>query len=119
MLALIAKLYEIESKAKCITTSEREALRKEKSLPVLDKLEAYLRELKATTLPKHPLMKALNYALSQWEEIRRYTENGAFEIGNNPIERDIRPIAIGRKNFLFAGLHEGAKRAAMFYGDLL
>ena len=115
VLELIAKLYRIETQAKDFEAFAREALRKEKSVPLLERLEKYLLELKATTLPKHALMKALNYALSQWGEIKRYTENGIFEIDNNPIERDIRPIALGRKNFLFAGSHDGAKRAAMLY----
>jgi len=115
VLQLIAELYEIEKRIKHASVSERKVTREKKSAPLLEELKTYLLELKQTTLPKHALMKALDYALSQWEEIARYTQNGIFDIDNNAMERDIRPIAIGRKNYLFAGSHDGAKRAAMLY----
>jgi len=115
VLQFISELYEIEKRIKNASISERKAMRENKSVPLLDKLKTYLLELKRTTLPKHALMKAIDYALSQWEEIARYTQNAIFDIDNNAMERDIRPIALGRKNYLFAGSHEGAKRAAMLY----
>lgn len=115
VLEMIAGLYRIETKAKDLSFLDRENLRRKESIPILEKVHEYLKQLDASTLPKHALKQAINYALSQWKEIVRYTEDGMFEIDNNAMERDIRPIAIGRKNYLFAGSHEGAKRAAMLY----
>jgi len=66
-------------------------------------------------LPKSPIGVAIGYNIRQWESLRAYLFDGAIEINNNQIENSIRPLAIGRKNYLFAGSHEGAKRAAMFY----
>ncbi len=60
-------------------------------------------------------MNAIQYALSQWDEIGRFLQDGAFEIDTNDMGRDIRPIVIGRNNWLFAGSHDGAERAAMLY----
>ena len=69
-------------------------------------------------MPRHNLQKNLSYALKQKTEMFRYLDDGRYNIDNNPIERQIRPIALGRKNYLFAGSHEGAKRAAIFYSLL-
>lgn len=115
VLKLIAELYKVERAAKKLSDEERAALRQKKSLPVLEKLKAMLETLRDITLPQHPLVKAINYALAQWEELTIYTTKGFLDIDNNPIERQIRPVALGRKNYLFAGSHDGAKRAAIFY----
>ena len=115
VLEMIAGLYKIETKAKSSSFEERKSMRQKESVPLLEKLHEYLKQLEANTLPKHALQQPVKYALSQWMEIARYVDDGMFEIDNNAMERDIRPIAIGRKNFLFAGSHEGAKRAAMLY----
>jgi len=115
-LKLIAKLYAVEKKIKKISENEDRARKRQKeSLPVLEKIKEYLEALRNRTLPQHPLSKAINYALAQWEELVIYTTEGYLDIDNNPIERQIRPVAIGRKNYLFAGSHDGAKRAAIFY----
>ncbi len=62
--------------------------------------------------------KAIGYALGQWSRLVQYTEQGFLEIDNNWIENEIRPLALGRKNYLFAGSHEGARRAAIIYSLL-
>lgn len=93
----------------------QERLRKQHSKPDLEKLKTYLDELAIITLPQSSLMKAIQYALVQWEAIERIFDSGLFELDNNAIERQIRPIAIGRKSYLFAGSHDGARSAAMFY----
>ena len=62
-----------------------------------------------------PLAQAIHYALVRWEALTRYIDEGGLEIENNPIEREIRPIALGRKNYLFAGSDAGGERAAMLY----
>ena len=62
------------------------------------------------------MAKAIHYALARWEALVRYVDDGRIEIDNNAIEREIRPIALGRKNYLFAGSDAGGERAAMMYG---
>jgi len=62
------------------------------------------------------LAKAIHYALVRWESLVRFVDDGRIEIDNNPIERQIRPIAVGRKNYLFAGSDAGGDRAALMYG---
>jgi transposase len=115
ILTLIAELYKLEKSMVGLDPPERLAERAKHSKPVLKKLEVYLRQLKDRTLPKAPLMEAINYALNQWAEIERIFDDGRFHLDNNMIEREMRPIAVGRKNYLFAGSHEGAKRAAIIY----
>ena len=66
-------------------------------------------------LPKEPIGEAFKYVLERWDKLCRYTDHGDVEIDNNLVENSIRPIALGRKNYLFAGSEEGAKRGAMFY----
>jgi hypothetical protein len=115
VLNQIAALYKVERAAKKLSDDKRVALRAKRSVPTIEKLHAYLQALRERTLPQHPLAKALNYALAQWNELTVYTTRGDLDIDNNPIERQIRPIALGRKNYLFAGSHDGARRAAIFY----
>ena len=111
----IRELYRVEEEAKKLSHEERFELRQQKSAERFEKLHKYLLKLQASTLPESPLRKALNYAISEWEPMSRYMKNGAIDIDNNSIERQIRPVAIGRKNYLFAGSHEGAERAAILY----
>jgi hypothetical protein len=68
--------------------------------------------------PKSPIGKALEYSLKRWKELTLFTTDGQLEIDNNRIENEIRPIALGRKNYLFAGSHESAQRIAMIYSLL-
>lgn len=63
-------------------------------------------------LPKSTIGKALAYSIEWWDKLSRYTEDGMINIDTNPVENSIRPVAIGRKNYLFAGSHEAAKRSA-------
>ena len=81
----------------------------------MDDLMDYLHTLQGRTLPQSELAKALRYALDQETEIQRILTKGTYELDNNAIEREMRPIAVGRKNYLFAGSHDGARRAAIFY----
>ena len=115
ILQIIAELYRLENNWKGLSPPERKLQREKKSKPVLKKLVEYLRALQLRTLPRAPLMEALKYTLNQWTEIERIFESGLFHLDNNMIEQEMRPIAIGRKNYLFAGSHEGARRAAIIY----
>jgi hypothetical protein len=117
VLLLIQQLYEIERKLK----EEKASVdvikenRIQKALPILDELEDYLKQEKQNTLPKSSIAIAINYTLNIFDNLKEYVNDGRFEIDNNNIENAIRPLAIGRKNYLFAGSHESAQNIAMFY----
>ena len=66
-------------------------------------------------LPKSPIGIAMAYSIKRWDKLMRYTTNGMLSIDNNPVENSLRPVALGRKNYLFAGSHEAAQRMAMIY----
>ncbi|MCP4294618.1 MAG: IS66 family transposase [Proteobacteria bacterium] len=116
-LTEIGKLYEIERKAEevCETFEDRTAFRQKNSLPVLDSIWQLLDLHVSKVTPKSPMGKAVNYALKFWNYLTVYVEDGRLRIDNNRIENLIRPVALGRKNWLFAGSPEGARRAALFY----
>jgi transposase len=115
VLGLIAQLYDIEDTIRLLGPDERKAVRQEKSVPVLDRLEAYLREQKDGALPKSKYGQAIAYVLNRPEEMRRYTEDGRLEIDNNTSERTLRLCAIGRKNWLFLGSDQGGETAAICF----
>jgi len=110
-------LYAIERdcKDKKLSYTEKEAVRKEKATPVLENLGKWIKEQYPLVLPKSPIGQALFYSMERWDKLCIYTTNGMLCIDNNPVENSIRPVAIGRKNYLFAGSHEAAKRSAMLY----
>jgi len=114
---LFQKLYAIEQKAReeKFSPEERYELRLAQALPVLNELSKWMVETYKTSLPKSPIGKAVTYCLPRWDNLINYLHDGSLEIDNNLAENAIRPIALGRKNYLFAGSHRGAERAAMFY----
>ena len=114
----IAKLYALEAKWKECTPEARLVKRQKNARPELEKLFTMMEELQARLLPRHGLQEALSYAVKQRAQMFRYLEDGRYHLDNNAMERQIRPTALGRKNYLFAGSHEGAKRAAVFYSLL-
>ncbi len=124
VLSEIQKLYSIERKARKgqLAHNERKELRENESKPILEGLKEWLlenaSESNSKTLPKSKIGKAINYALGMWQRIERYLEDGRYEIDNNWVENSIRPVALGRKNYLFAGSHDAAQRAAMIYSLL-
>jgi transposase len=79
---------------------------------VLDEMHTWLMQTRGELLPKNPAAEAITYALNQWEALKRYTEAAYLAIDNNVAEREMRPVAIGRKNWLFAGSDEGGRTAA-------
>ncbi|MBI4515947.1 MAG: IS66 family transposase [Deltaproteobacteria bacterium] len=115
VLALIGQLYGIERTAsdRHLDASARRRLRQEQARPVLERLRAYLQEQAATALPKSPLATAVGYALRNWGALTRYTEDGRLKIDNNGAEQALRPIVLGRKNWLFAGSEAAAHRTAI------
>ena len=117
VLTLIAKLYEIEKVARenNYTPAQIKEARQEKSKPILAQIHATLKIQLTTTIPNSPLGKAIQYSLNRWNKLTTYTQDGFLPIDNNLVENSIRPIAIGRKNWLFAGSHGAAQRSAMLY----
>jgi len=113
MLGRIQLLYQIERRIKDATVEDRLATRQAESMPLLDEIFARVREMAATALPSSPLGKALTYAQNQKQALLRYTTDGRLCIDNNPAENAIRPLAIGRKNWLFAGSERGGKACAI------
>jgi len=116
-LTEIQKVYAIERFARNMKMSakERKKLRLENSLPILNELGKWIVEKHKNELPKNPMGKALQYTIPRWDNLLAYLYDGTLEIDNNLVENAIRPNALGRKNYLFAGSHESAQRAAMFY----
>ena len=117
-LQVFQDIYEIERQIKDLPVAERKKLRQQATHPKLEALHAWMTEQYRAVTPKSPIGKALEYSLKRWKELTLFTTDGQLEIDNNKIENEIRPIALGRKNYLFAGSHESAQRIAMIYSLL-
>ena len=133
MLALIGALYVVEAQARPLVDEARRQpfaqrlgalaqayalrlqLRQARSLPLLARIKAWLDARILDVLPKSPLGQALTYTLNQWAALLRFAEDGSLEIDNNTAENALRPIALGRKNYLFMGNDDGGRRAAILY----
>ena len=116
-LKMFRELYDIERVAREGSLPEQaiKELRQMESKPILDQLEAWLKEQVIRTLPKSAIGGAIAYTLTLWPRLVRYIDEGRFYIDNNLIENSIRPVALGRKNYMFAGSHEAAQQAAVIY----
>ena len=112
-LERIAKLYAIESDIRGRSSDERRVIRQEKSWPIIDELEPWLRAKLALISQKTKLAEAIRYALSRWEGLTRFLDDGRIDIDSNVVERSIRPIALNRKNALFAGSDGGGEHWAV------
>lgn len=119
-LKMFQDLYQIEQQARDegLSYDAIEELRRKESKPILDQLEAWLQDQHNKTLPKSAIGAAIDYTLTLWPRLIRYIDQGRFHIDNNLIENSIRPVALGRKNYLFAGSHEAAQQAAVIYSLL-
>lgn len=118
MLSLIGKLYYVERDAatqKNFTVIQRYELRKEKSCPILEEIKKILDDPGTIILPKNKIGEAVTYTRNQWEQLVCFLEDGRLTIDNNLVENIIRPVALGRKNWLFAGSYEGVKRLSIYY----
>lgn len=116
-LGLFQKLYDLERtiKDKELSGEALLELRQKQSVPVLKQLEQWMIEEYPKVTPASVIGKAIGYCLARWKKLSLYTTDAILNIDNNPVENAIRPLAIGRKNYLFAGSHEAAQRAAMVY----
>jgi hypothetical protein len=119
-LKMFQALYDIERDIREINleTDAIGSLRQEKSKPILDQMESWLREQIILVPPKSAIGMAMAYTLNLWPRLIRYINDGRLQIDNNLIENSIRPVALGRKNYLFAGSHEAAQQAAVIYSIL-
>ena len=108
-LERIAELYVIEAEIRGRTADERRAVRQEKSRPIADEFEPWLRAKLSLISQKAKLAEAVRYALSRFDGLTRFIANGRIEIDSNVVERAIRPIALNRKNALFAGSDGGGE----------
>ena len=117
MLKRIQYLYSVERRAreKGLNHKERYAFRQRHSVRVLKRMREWMLKNRAQVLPSGAIGKAIDYSLNLWNRLIRYMDDGRYEIDNNLVENSIRPVAIGRKNYLFAGSHNGARWAAIFY----
>lgn len=111
-------IYEQERQMKDLAIEDRQKLRQEVVAPKLEALHEWMLAEYQSVTPGSPIGKAFAYSLKRWKELTVFTTDGRLEIDNNKIENEIRPIALGRKNFLFAGSHESAQRIAMIYSLL-
>jgi hypothetical protein len=114
-LRRIQNLYAIEAEITGRTADQRQKIRREQALPILNDLRSWMTEQRRRLSSKTGLAKALQYALTRWDALCLYTEDGRLGIDNNPAERALRTIAITRKNFLFLGSDAGGERAAVIY----
>jgi transposase len=109
----IAGLYRIEAEIRGHGADERRAIRGDKSRPIIEMLEPWLREKLSLISQKTKLAEAIRYALSRWKGLTRFLDDGRIEIDSNVVERAIRPIALNRKNALFAGSDGGGEHWAI------
>jgi hypothetical protein len=115
VLKRIGRLYDVEDEARGLPADRRRLIRQEKATPLIDELAAVLDAMLPKLPGKSELAAAIRYARNLWTALRRYLDDGRLEIDNNAAERQIRPLALGRKNYLFAGSDTGGDRAAALY----
>ena len=112
-LDIFSKIYLHEKQAK--HSENRKAYRQIHILPLMQNLKQWTEQQYLKVLPKSPIGKAMKYTLNQWHKLMNIFNDTEIELDNNLIENKIRPLALGRKNYLFAGSHKGAQRIAMMY----
>ena len=114
-LQRIGQLFDIERAAMARSADERRRIRQLRARPVIDDLAAFLDASLSTISGRSELAGAIRYARSRWSALTRYLDDGSLEISNNAAERAIRPLALDRKNYMFAGSDAGGERAAAAY----
>lgn len=116
-IVYISKLYKVESEADeaKLTAEQRKEKRVKESYPVILVFEKWMKDTYPTVLPKSRIGQAIEYAFALLPRLSRYVNDGRISIDNNPVERAIRPLALGRKNWLFCGNDASAYRAAIVY----
>lgn len=111
-LARIARLYAIEAGIRGQSAQDRCTVRQEHTKPLVEEMKAWLGQQLARVSGRSPMAEAIRYGLSHWDGLIRFLDDGRIEIDSNTVERSIRPIALNRKNALFAGSDEGGSNWA-------
>lgn len=121
VLAIMQRVYRLEHLLRQfgIGTEGKKKLRQKIAVPILQQLFNWMKDEIIQQRPSSLLSKAIQYSLKIEKELMAYTEDGILHIDNNLVENSIRPVAIGRKNYLFMGSHDGAKRSSMLYSFML
>jgi transposase len=114
-LAIIQQLYDLEDRARDFTAEDRRGLRQREASPLLTRFRGWLDEQAVSALPKLKFGEAVGYARNQWPSLINYVQDGRLPIDNNDVERDLRALTIGRKNWLFIGAPAAGPRAAVLY----
>ena len=117
VLELMSQLYKLEQdyRDEKLNWQQRTERGQKEATPVLNQIKEWMQENVHTVLPKSPIGQAINYTLPRWNGLSAYAQHGQIGIDNNLVENAIRPLAIGRKNFLFAGSHDAAEMTAAMY----
>lgn len=115
LIAFIQQLYDVERAAAQLTPDARLVVRREHSVPLLAQIDTERMRLASIVLPKSPVGDGLRYVANQWAALQRFVDDGRLAIDNNRAENQLRIVALGRKNWLFAGSFEGARRTALLY----
>ena len=116
-MEVIRRMDRVEQDARdrSLDPDQRRELRQSESRPLLDAMHPWLEGIRHRHLPKSPMGDAIGYALRRWNTLLRYLDDGRLDIDNNRVERQMRSVAVGRKNWMFAGSAAGARRAATIY----
>lgn len=117
VLAEFQQLYAIEhnAKVKGLDTRQIKEERQQKAVPIFNRLKVWMENYRIKTTPSSPMGKAIGYFMNNWKRLTAYLNNGEILVDNNPVEGTIRTSAVGKRNFLFHGAHEGGCWAAMLY----
>ena len=120
-LIAIKKLYDIEAYCRehQLSVDQIKEKRQAEAVPILIELGDWMKEQYPQVAPKSDIGTALAYSIKRWEKLSLYTSHGHLQIDNNGVERSVRPVAIGRRNYLFCGSHEAAKRTGLLYSLLV
>jgi len=117
-IGFIKKLYEVDDTIAKLPPSRRTEERRRLAVPILDTFKAWLDREDLVVLPQSPIAEAIGYARNQWGALTRFLDDARLKLDNNTAERQLRRVAIGRKNWLFAGSEDGAERACVIYSLL-
>src|SRR6185295_11608977 len=117
-LERIGQLYGIEQEIRGRSPAERRDVRQARSRPLLEAMNVWLKATLSKLSQKSDVAVAIRYALERWSALLRFSEDGRIEMDNNAAERALRAVALGRKNYLFAGSDTGGERAAAMYSLL-
>lgn len=116
-LSEFQQIYAIEHNAriKALSQDQLKEERQKNAMPIFTRLKLWMENYRSKTTPSSPMGKAIGYFMNNWKRLTTYLDNGQTLVDNNPVERAIRVSAIGKRNFLFHGAHEGGQWAAMIY----